>query len=181
MEEQKKKIRNMYVLQDNEDVFKINAGGTGLWLFFSITIFIVVVFLKWLRKNLGAMPFGSIFDDILLWALCFIGFSIFTFLYWKLQFIEIRNDQLIAKFGDRANQTRWPKFITVRVELKNIEQVSLERGGMFCLILKIIEKKNDVQNTYFVDTKPFSRAGFKRLISELEKRGIAVEIVKGAI
>ena len=110
---------------------------------------------------------------------CFY-FSIFTFQYWKFNFIEITSEELFVSVLDRTTPRIWPRFDKESIRLDDIEAVSLERPTKIYSAPKLtINRKNN--KTYYVDTKPFSKADFIKLFEEFEKKGIAVEITIGAI
>jgi hypothetical protein len=168
---------------------KIHAGGTGMNLFLSITIFFWVGFL-WVIKDkthvLGErITYDSFIKDFVAGLGLCIFFSIISFVYWKFNFIELKSDRIIASVLDRSGAwnrskaTILPKFIKTNIALEDIKTVSLKKTGFILpIIFKIIDNNN---KTYSIDTKPFSKISCWRFIKELETKGIKVDIEKGAI
>ena len=169
--------------QKNEATLKIHAGGTGMVLFLSITIFFWLGLL-WSFKDkiqaLGAdITYYSFVKDLIAGLALCVFFSVYSFIYWKFNFIELTSDRLIASVSDRSKRSIWPKFVKTNIAFSDIKAVSLNKIGVLLpTVFKIIDKNN---KTHHIDTKPFSKVSCWRLIKELERRVIPVEIEKGAI
>jgi hypothetical protein len=175
--------------QKNEVTLKFHAGGTGMVLFLSITVFFWLGIL-WVTKDkiqaLGShIAYDSFVKDLIAGLALCVFFSVYTFIYWKLNFIELRTDKLTASVldrsgvWDRSKATIWPKFIKTNIALGDIKTISLNKTGFTRpIVFEIIDKNN---KTYHIDTKPFSKVSCWRFIKELEKKGIAVDVEIGVI
>lgn len=158
-------------------------------LFLSITVFFWLSFL-WVMKDkiqvLGLhITYSSFIKDLIVGLTLCSFLSVYTFIYWKFNFIEIGNDKLIASvldrsgIWDRSKASIWPKFIKTNMALGDIKKVSLNKTGFTRpIVFEIIDKSNI---KYHIDTKPFSKSSGWRFIKELEKKGITVNVEIGAI
>jgi hypothetical protein len=176
-------------LSKNEVTLKIHAGGTGLVLFLSISLFFWVGFLWVIKDKIHVLGERTTYDSFIKDFVAGLGlcifFSIIPFVYWKFNFIELKSNRLIASVLDRSgvwNRSKasiWPKFIKTNIALGEIKTVSLNKTGFTRpIVFEIIDKNN---KTYHIDTKPFSKVSCCRFIKELEKKGIAVDVEIGAI
>lgn len=170
----------------NDVIIKIHGGGTGLYLFLSITIFFWIFFAGTLNNEIKTKGLQINYEFIKGFLAC-VGlcgvFSAYTFTFWKFNFIELRNDRLIASVLDRSGvwnrskRTILPKFIKTNILFEDIKLASFIKSG-FMFFIKIIGIDS---KEYLIDVKWFSKASCLRLFQELGKKGVKVDIEHGTI
>lgn len=163
--------------------FKINAGGKSVFGKILISIFCWYVcygvyYKVYIYREKWGL-FQSAFEIILF--TCFgLYFSMLTYKFWKNNQITILNNELIISLHDNHTGRLWPKYIKNTLSTDDIVSAKLTRIAenrlQPCLIIEI--KNNCI---FHIDTKPFSKNGFRKLLNKMRSIGINVIIEEGVI
>ncbi len=164
-----------------EKKFKIQGGGIGLIINTMASVFFWFIFVMALFEARYTKPDLMDFVLILVIGAFLCPYTtVVNYKFWKSNYIEITDKELLISVLDRPVRRNWPKYNKKSIRLDEIETMSLEKPAGITLAPSV---KIEINNSkpYYIDTKPFSKASFWKLFNELEKIGIKVVITAGAI
>jgi len=126
----------------------------------------------------------------ILGALLFGGMIFYMVKSSKANKIEVMDDELNVSFVDRLGGSGFaPKVIQMSIKLNDIKSVKLAKGPSFfrdqtpflfkyCPLMQIVKRTGD---PFLIDTKPFSKDTFRKLIKVFQDKSIPVELESGIL
>lgn len=159
----------------------MKVGGHMLYLiiFIALVFIIPLIIILFVRVQFDDM------GDLLIFPVC--GYMIFSlFVYMRSWRISLDDCFLVNSEPEKWNQF-FPKFVTSKIEVKNIKKVILCRVSSLCELRKK-EHKNRIVCSFdpimmieleggkssLFRLKPFSTKNIKSFVKELKNKGIEV-------
>lgn len=157
----------------------IRSGGFVVYFFTALIVMFTVIIVGYVRHIhtiIQNEPFSLVGLLLVIWMIAYL------IAYIRSNSIEVAENRLNISFVKRSLMSSFlPNVVRKEIELKNIKSIriasaeALDEANFpmtkYTPLLKIIEKQG---KSYIIDTKPFSKKDFYRLMKVLSQAGVPV-------